>query len=224
MKTLNRRSLIGAALSAIPAIAVVTTSAKAVCPSALDPVLVLAEEHARLTDLARRAGKAEDAEAQRLPSWADVDDGEILLKQARDVPEMRNFFGARRTVTLASIRRYNAGTEAIVSGFLDDPECFDDWKRRRAEGRARVRWFIAERRAVEAAQAEYERSIATSGSAWDRVCEIEERICATPATTKKGVEFKLNLAREYAGMDQDDLAAPFTASAARDMERIARAA
>jgi len=190
-----------------------------------DPVVTLYAEYLRLCVAVDSANLVADAVWERdVPEWAQGDDP--LLARSSHVPEMRHSWTGSpdRRISLDTIRSENRATESVVDPQQDGWGDRDQWCRRRAEGRARLRWWVSERRAIIAAQGTFETACAYAAKLGDDLSTVERQIRATPATSLEGVMIKLHLAMrrfEDATEDSLDTEDGFIRSASRDIEQLA---
>ena len=113
------------------------------------------------------------------------------------------------------MRGFNRHTESLSGG--------EDRERRRAEGRARVRAWIARYREVEDLERDlgiydHEARVELHLERRDR---LEEEIVKTPARSVEGVAAKLRLYAHYEELDPDCTITGLAVAALRDAERLA---
>jgi hypothetical protein len=171
---------------------------------------------------------------KHLPEWARCD---RPLYINNDPVQTALFLCAVRQdpldlIELNAIWDFNRTTEGIVEDWRDmapdDPNRAGrraEWIKRRAEGRARVKWWHEQVAAIDAEQAragiaELE---ATFDRLSDRVIDFETAIHDTAAHDAIGIAVKLRLALRLRGDTEANLDCPsqISLSALRDAKRLA---
>ncbi len=226
MQISRRDALMGA--TAAVAVAGVPTLATAHAALAGDPLIALEADLMEARAAGDKVGTlycaAHDKAGDWAFGWPMVEFGTPAMNLMRGWLQRNGYGGANKNrVSLGCIKSFNRHTEKLV--FPGD----EVLARRKAEGRERIRWWIAARRAQHASQeaAGIPQIHRLLDSNHERVDVIEHALWDTPARTLQGVLIRLREAhRDYVAVQcSDDSESDFYAVAfgkvLSDLERLA---
>lgn len=216
--------LIAAGTLAAPALARTVTG-----QTHSEPLLQLGVEWRQALAKYEAALKEYSRASAATPDWAAGDPD--LRRAPRDLGFPFYILHLQGGTGLSTVRSANQATESLVATGL--PEHAEEYAKRRAEGRARVRWWVAERRRQ--LDAKLMSGLTAADEAVDEAAEarelIEEQIKAAVPTTIKGAMVKLRVAARLATVeamnfegvvspDDLDFAQLFLLDTLADLERL----
>ncbi len=188
-----------------------------------DPIVALEQQWHDITGQVRGMWAYYEKQEGKLPAWAKV--GPDQIGQDRgwpdvgDLPEFQEFRSPLNILStrpsLKEVRSYNRHTESLSGG--------EERKRRRAQGRARVRAWVAQNRRQEALERELgiDDIDGRVEPHLERRDGVEAEITNTPAASVEGIAAKLRLFAHYAELNPEDFVHGFALSALRDAQRLA---
>ena len=206
MKTISRRDALkhGGKTLAIAGAAIATGAAAAAIPAVAKAggndarLEALEAEYYAINDASDAIAREFDAAEEWMPKWARGS----WPKVDRADPLWQGFeYSGDRPTTLADVRRRNARWEGFAKLYANDVEAWyyplgiEEYQRRRAEGRARVRSWIArlrEQRVLREKSGFYEIDARWEVLA-DRLTDVTDEIMQTPAAGARGVAVKLRI-------------------------------